>query len=541
MVSGSAGKLDARCIRVVPKMGYHYDSNENFESLLDMSNALGEGQSSIVEGVVKSFDSRYVIMDVAMKNDGRVHTEEFLVSGEYDQLAVGNKYSVFIETLEDHNGYVLLSRERALKHKLWPQLVQIKENGDMIEGVICGKIKGGLVVNIMGVLAFLPGSQVGLKPVRDLSTIACTRHNFHIISLDPTIENIVVSRKSVFERSKLDAQDQALANIHEGQILTGCVKNLTKYGAFVDLGEFDGLLHLTDISWKRVSHPSELLSVGQEIQVQVIKVNREARRVSLGMKQLSSNPWNDIAKHYKPGDRLIGHVTNTTDYGVFVEIKPGIEGLVYISEINWVKSGSASNHPNVYYKKGQEVEVMVLGIEQEKQRISLSIKQCYDNPWVKFAETHKVGDIIEGKVNNLIDFGVFVTLDDAVDGLVHISDVSWNDDQHGALMSLSKQQTVRAKILNIDTKKGRVGLGIKQVDYDPVEDLIKKSKVGDKITCKVVAVNNEHLSVSVLENKDIVLFVDNANLSGIDVGVDAILDLEVVEVDPEMRLIVLHG
>ena len=531
--------FDQRRVRVLPKRIYEYESSENFSSLLDASNVFGEGKNSVIEGVVKGIDSRYVTMDVSMKNDGRVHVEEFVISGEFDGLAIGNKYDVFIDTLEDQNGYVLLSREKALKRRLWPEFVRAKEAHESIEGVVCGKIKGGLVVNIMGVLAFLPGSQVGLKPVRDLSSIAGVKQLLHIISLNEANSNIVVSRKSVFEESRLGVQDEALANIHEGQVLEGVVKNLTKYGAFIDLGNIDGLLHQTDISWKRVSHPSEALSVGQKVTVQVIKVNRAARRVSLGIKQLSGNPWMDIATQYNVGDRLIGHVTNTTDYGVFVEIKPGIEGLVYISEISWTKFAN-SNHPNVNYKKGQEVEVMILGIEQDKQRISLSIKQCCDNPWVKFFEVYKVGDVIEGVVSNMTDFGVFVTLDGKIDGLVHISDISWKDDSNDVLSSLVRQQVVKAKILSVDVKKGRVGLGIKQVDHDPVEQFIAKAKVGDTVRCKVVSIGNDHLSVSMLEDPSVVISVDASNLGGVDnVSLDSILELKVSSVTPELRQIVL--
>lgn len=459
---------------------------------------------SVVNGTIVALTNDFAIVDVGLKSEGRIPLQEFSRPGEDAELRIGDNVEVYVERMEDRNGESVLSREKARREEAWIDLEKSSERKERVTGVIFGRVKGGFTVDLGGAVAFLPGSQVDIRPVRDVSPLMGTPQPFLILKMDRSRGNIVVSRRAVLEESREEARSDLMDSLKEGQVLKGVVKNITDYGAFVDLGGVDGLLHVTDISWKRVNHPSEVLQIGQTVDVQVIRFNEETQRISLGMKQLESDPWKDVQKKFQSGARLKGRVTNIADYGAFVELEDGIEGLVHVSEMSWTKKNI---HPGKIVSSSQEVEVMVLEVDPDKRRISLGLKQCQENPWAKFAATHKAGGEIEGEIRNITEFGLFVALDEEIDGMVHLSDVSWEDESEEALKAYKKGEVVRVKILEMDPDKERVALGIKQLTDAPEGAVAtKKGKAGGfakgaVVTCTVTEITSGGIEVKVDDQK----------------------------------------
>ncbi|HEY8964655.1 MAG TPA: 30S ribosomal protein S1 [Alphaproteobacteria bacterium] len=422
-------------------------------------------EGTVVKGRIVGFTPDDVIIDVGLKSEGRVPMKEFGFAAQKNGgLNVGDILEVFVERVENRQGEAQLSREKAKREEAWSELERQHLKNERVTGIIFGKVKGGFTVDLNGAVAFLPGSQVDIRPVKDISPLFGTPQPFMILKMDHARGNIVVSRRAVLEESRAEARSDLMGQMEEGRVLQGVVKNITDYGAFIDLGGIDGLLHVTDISWKRVNHPSEVLQIGQSLDVMVIRYNKETGRVSLGLKQLEKDPWEGAEKRYQPGQRFKGRVSNITDYGAFVELEDGVEGLVHVSEMSWTKKNI---HPGKIVSTSQEVEVEVLDVDMEKRRISLGIKQTQANPWKAYADAHKVGDIIEGEVRNVTEFGAFVALDAEIDGMVHMSDISWTEAGEDAIKSVEKGSTVKAKILEMDPEKERVALGIKQLTEKP--------------------------------------------------------------------------
>lgn len=468
-----------------------------FAALLEESLKEQAYQGSVVKGRIINVESDFVIIDVGLKSEGRVPVREFSSPGQDPEIRVGDEVDVYVDRLEDRNGETVLSREKARREEAWVELEKSCEKKERVTGIIFGRVKGGFTVDLGGAVAFLPGSQVDIRPIRDISPLMGTPQPFQILKMDRARGNIVVSRRAILEESREEAKSDLMGNISEGSVLQGVVKNITDYGAFVDLGGVDGLLHVTDISWKRVNHPSEALQVGQTIDVQIIKINEENQRISLGMKQLKDDPWEGAESKYPLKATYKGRVTNIADYGAFVELEDGIEGLVHVSEMSWTKKNV---HPNKIVSTSQEVEVMVLEVDMEKRRISLGMKQCQDNPWEQIAEKYKVGDELEGEVNNVTEFGLFVGLGDDIDGMVHLSDLSWEDQTEDALKPFKKGDSVKVKVLDIDPAKERVALGIKQLSDDPFEGAMKGMAKGAVVTCTVSEITPATVNVSVNDN-----------------------------------------
>ena len=449
------------------------------------------------------------MIDVGLKSEGRVSLREFSRPGEDPEVKAGDIVEVFVERMENRDGETSLSREKARREEVWAELEKSTEKAERVTGVIFGRVKGGFTVDLGGAVAFLPGSQVDIRPVRDVGPLMGTPQPFHILKMDRQRGNIVVSRRAVLEESRESARSDLLGNLREGQVLNGIVKNITDYGAFVDLGGVDGLLHVTDISWKRVNHPSEVLTIGQNIEVQVIRYNEESQRISLGMKQLESDPWDGISAKYPVGQKVTGRVNNITDYGAFVELESGIEGLVHVSEMSWTKKNV---HPGKIVSTSQEVEVMVLDVDQEKRRISLGLKQTTENPWKDFGTNHKAGEVLDGEIRNITEFGLFVGLPGDIDGMVHMSDISWDLSGEDALKQYNKGDTVQVKILEIEADKERVALGIKQLSgEDPNAGALDGFSKGAIVTCTITEVTANGLEVSVSDN--VTGFIKKADLS----------------------------
>ncbi len=476
------------------------DLNDS-KDFADLLNESLKGQDSfvgsVVNGTVVAVDNDYVLVDVGLKSEGRIPLQEFSKPGEDPEIKAGDVVEVFVERMENRDGESVLSREKARREESWIELEKSHEKEERVTGIIFGRVKGGFTVDLGGAVAFLPGSQVDIRPVRDVSPLMGTPQPFHILKMDRARGNIVVSRRAVLEESREEARSDILDNITEGQILNGVVKNITDYGAFVDLGGVDGLLHVTDISWKRVNHPSEVLQVGQNIEVQVIRYNEENQRISLGMKQLESDPWDSVSEKFAVGDRFTGRITNIADYGAFVELEDGVEGLVHVSEMSWTKKNVP---PSKIVSTSQEVEVMVLDIDKEKRRISLGLKQCQENPWTEYAAAHKAGEEIEGEVRNITEFGLFVGVNDDLDGMVHLSDISWEDQSEDAQKAFNKGDKVKAKILELDPEKERIALGIKQLTEDPFKGAMTGVAKGAVVTCTVTEIKAGSVEVSVNEN-----------------------------------------
>lgn len=460
---------------------------ESFAQLFEESlQSIETRPGAIVRGVVVAIDKDVVLVDAGLKSESAIPVEQFKnVQGELE-IQVGDEIDVALDAVEDGFGETILSREKAKRHEAWLMLEKAYEDAETVMGIINGKVKGGFTVELKGIRAFLPGSLVDVRPVRDTTHLEGKELEFKVIKLDQKRNNVVVSRRAVIESESSAERDQLLENLQEGMEVKGIVKNLTDYGAFVDLGGVDGLLHITDMAWKRVKHPSEIVNVGDEINVKVLKFDRDRTRVSLGLKQLGEDPWVAIAKRYPEGTKLTGRVTNLTDYGCFVEIEEGVEGLVHVSEMDWTNKNI---HPSKVVNVGDVVEVMVLDIDEERRRISLGLKQCKPNPWQQFAETHNKNDRVEGKIKSITDFGIFIGLEGGIDGLVHLSDISWNVAGEEAVREYKKGDEIAAVVLQVDAERERISLGIKQLAEDPFNNYLSAHKKGVIVTGKVVAVD----------------------------------------------------
>lgn len=495
---------------------------ESFAQLFEESlKEIETRPGSIVRGVVVAIDKDVVLVDAGLKSESAIPAEQFKNAQGELEIQVGDEVDVALDAVEDGFGETLLSREKAKRHEAWITLEKAYEDAETVTGVINGKVKGGFTVELNGIRAFLPGSLVDVRPVRDTLHLEGKELEFKVIKLDQKRNNVVVSRRAVIESENSAERDQLLENLQEGMEVKGIVKNLTDYGAFVDLGGVDGLLHITDMAWKRVKHPSEIVNVGDEINVKVLKFDRERTRVSLGLKQLGEDPWVAIAKRYPEGTKLTGRVTNLTDYGCFVEIEEGVEGLVHVSEMDWTNKNI---HPSKVVNVGDVVEVMVLDIDEERRRISLGLKQCKSNPWQQFAETHNKGDRVEGKIKSITDFGIFIGLDGGIDGLVHLSDISWNVAGEEAVREYKKGDEIAAVVLQVDAERERISLGVKQLAEDPFNNWVALNKKGAIVTGKVTAVDAKGATVELADGVEGYLRASEASLDRVE---DATLVLSV--------------
>ncbi len=468
-------------------------AKENFAEMLDaFLDDTPRFEGGVVKGTVLAIENDAALIDVGLKVEGRVPLKEFAAPGQAAEVKVGDEVEVYIERFETARGEASLSRERARREEAWEKLEQAYKDGERVTGVIFGRVKGGFTVDLDGAVAFLPGSQVDIRPVRDIAPLVGTDQPFQILKMDRRRGNIVVSRRAVLEDTRAEQRNELIANLHEGQVLEGVVKNITDYGAFVDLGGVDGLLHVTDISWRRVNHPADALQIGQTVNVQVIRFNPETQRISLGMKQLEADPWEGVEAKYPVRTKFTGRVTNITDYGAFVELEPGVEGLVHVSEMSWTKKNV---HPGKIISTSQEVEVMVLDVDPDKRRVSLGLKQCLDNPWISFAETHPEGTTVEGEIKNITEFGLFVELPGEIYGMAHLSDLDWLAPGEEALKRYRKGDEVKAKVLTVDVEKERIGLGLKQLDDDPFHGA--EARRGQTVTCTVTAVHEHSVEVEI--------------------------------------------
>ncbi|HEX3865015.1 MAG TPA: 30S ribosomal protein S1 [Stellaceae bacterium] len=472
---------------------------ESFAALLNESLGVAANglEGTVVKGRVIAIENDAALIDVGLKSEGRVPLKEFTAGGAGPELNVGDTVEVFLERMEDKNGEASLSREKARREEAWTLLEKSFQANERVTGTIYGRVKGGFTVDLSGAIAFLPGSQVDIRPVRDISPLLGSPQPFQILKMDRSRGNIVVSRRAVLEESRAEQRSELVASLKEGQVLTGVVKNITDYGAFVDLGGVDGLLHVTDIAWRRINHPSEALNIGQTVKVQVIRFNAETQRISLGMKQLEADPWEGVELKYPAGAKYKGRVTNITDYGAFVELEPGVEGLVHVSEMSWTKKNV---HPGKIVSTSQEVEVMVLDVDPQKRRISLGLKQVMANPWEAFIEEHPVGDTVEGEVRNITEFGLFIGLPGDIDGMVHLSDIDWNQAGEDAVKDYRKGQMVRVKVLDVDVEKERISLGIKQLEADPFEEGMAKLRKGEVVTGTISGTNENGIEVTLPDN-----------------------------------------
>ncbi|MDE2238525.1 MAG: 30S ribosomal protein S1 [Rhodospirillales bacterium] len=472
-----------------------YSGTDDFAALLDSSLGGAAGfEGSVVSGRVLRIDDDFVIVDVGLKSEGRVPLREFAPIGAKPEVNPGDVYDLFIERYEDKDGSMVLSREKARREESWTQLEKAFEVQTRVNGVIHGRVKGGFTVDLGGATAFLPGSQVDIRPVRDVGPLMGVAQPFQILKMDRQRGNIVVSRRAVLEETRAEQRSELITGLKEGQILDGVVKNITDYGAFVDLGGVDGLLHVTDIAWKRINHPAEALTIGQPVKVQVIRFNADTQRISLGMKQLEADPWEGVDVKYPPGVKATGRVTNITDYGAFVELEAGVEGLVHVSEMSWTKKNA---HPGKIVSTSQEVEVVVLDVDASKRRISLGLKQVQRNPWEEFQDEHPIGSLVEGEIRNITEFGLFIAVGAEIDGMIHMSDLSWEEAGEAAIAKFDKGQVVKAKVLDVDVEKERISLGVKQLEVDPAAGVLDRIHKNQIVTCVVTAVQSNGIEVKV--------------------------------------------
>src|ERR1700683_1243232 len=454
-------------------------SREDFAAMLEQSfETQSPQEGSVIKGTIVSIENDFAMVDVGLKTEGRISLKEFAMPGIPAEIKVGDEVEVYLERVENALGEAVLSRDKARREESWIKLERAFNEQTRVTGIIFGRVKGGFTVDLDGAVAFLPGSQVDVRPMRDVGPLMNQPQLFQILKMDRRRGNIVVSRRAVLEERRAEERSSLVASLVEKQVVEGVVKNITDYGAFVDLGGVDGLLHVTDIAWRRVSHPTEVLSVGQTVTVQIIKINHDTQRISLGMKQLQTDPWEGVAAKYPVGVPFKAKITNVTDYGAFVELEPGVEGLVHVSEMSWVKKNLA---PSKIVTPGQEVEVQVLEVDSNKRRISLGLKQCMDNPWQAFAAAHPAGSAIEGEIKSITEFGLFVGLDNEIDGMVHLSDIAWDKQGDQAVADYKKGDIVKAKLLDIDVEKERISLGIKQLSGDPM-DKVGPIRKGDIVT-----------------------------------------------------------
>jgi small subunit ribosomal protein S1 len=484
-------------------------TREDFAALLEETmGAEPVAEGSVVKGKVVAIEKDLAVVDVGLKTEGRVPLKEFGLPGSDSAVSVGDDVEVYLERVENAMGEAVLSREKARREESWVRLEEKFNAGEKVEGVIFNRVKGGFTVDLDGAVAFLPGSQVDIRPVRDIGPLMNTPQPFQILKMDRRRGNIVVSRRSVLEETRAEQRSEIVAKLEEGQIVEGVVKNITDYGAFIDLGGIDGLLHVTDMAWRRVNHPSEIVNVGDTVKVQIIRINPETQRISLGMKQLESDPWDGIEAKYPVGARFTGTVTNITDYGAFVELESGVEGLIHVSEMSWTKKNI---HPGKIVSTSQKVEVQILEVDPQKRRISLGLKQTQENPWTAFVESHPKGTEVEGTVRNITEFGLFIGLDSGIDGMVHLSDLDWNRSGEDAIKDYKKGDVVKAVVLEADAEKERISLGIKQLGGDPMEAAGGLRK-GARVTCEVTDVKENGLEVKLVDS-GLTSFIRRSDLS----------------------------
>ena len=481
----------------------------------DFAALLGETMSeddvfegSVVKGTVTAIEKDLAVIDVGLKMEGRVQLREFALPGQENALKVGDTVEVYIERTENALGEAVLSRDKARREESWVRLEQKFNNKEQVEGIIFNKVQGDFTVDLDGAVAFLPGSQVDVRPVREMGPLMNSPQPFKILKMDRRRGNIVVSRREVLEATRAEQRSEIVAKLAEGQVIDGLVKNITDYGAFIDLGGIDGLLHVTDMAWRRVNHPSEIVNVGDTVKVQIVRINPETQRISLGMKQLQTDPWAGIEAKYPVNSRFQGTVTNIADYGAFVELEPGVEGLIHVSEMSWTKKNT---HPGKIVSTSQQVDVQILEVDPQKRRISLGLKQVQDNPWEVFLGTHPKGAVVEGPIRNITEFGLFIGLDGGVDGMVHLSDLDWNKTGDEAIKAYKKGDNVKAVVLDVDPTKERISLGIKQVGGDPMES-VGTLKKGSQVTCEVVAVQDNGIEVKLVDT-DMTAFIKRSDLS----------------------------
>jgi small subunit ribosomal protein S1 len=486
-------------------------SREDFAAMLDESFHTGNLQEgAVIKGTVVGIEKDMAVIDVGLKTEGRVALREFAGPGRQNEIKIGDEVEVYLERVENALGEAVLSRDKARREESWGKLEKGFTNNEKVTGVIFNQVKGGFTVDLDGAVAFLPRSQVDIRPIRDVTPLMNVPQQFQILKMDRRRGNIVVSRRTVLEETRAEQRQELVQNLEEGQVIDGVVKNITDYGAFVDLGGIDGLLHVTDIAWRRVNHPTEVLNIGQSVKVKIIKINHETHRISLGMKQLLDDPWQGIEAKYPVGTRFKGRVTNITDYGAFVELEPGIEGLIHVSEMSWTKKNV---HPGKIVSTSQEVEVQILEVDPVKRRISLGLKQTMRNPWEVFVEKHPPGSTVEGEVKNKTEFGLFLGLDGDVDGMVHLSDLDWKRPGEQVIEEYKKGDMVKAQVLDVDVEKERISLGIKQLAGDPMsQGAAGELKKGSVVTCEVTEVTEGGLGVKIVDT-DLTSFVKRSELA----------------------------
>ncbi|MDP7150797.1 MAG: 30S ribosomal protein S1 [Paracoccaceae bacterium] len=512
-------------------------SMEDFEALLNESFEMDTpNEGSVVKGKIIAIEAGQAIIDVGYKMEGRVDVKEFANPGEAPEIAVGDEVEVYLRAAENARGEAVISREMARREEAWDRLEKAYAGDARVEGAIFGRVKGGFTVDLGGAVAFLPGSQVDVRPVRDAGPLMGLKQPFQILKMDRRRGNIVVSRRAILEESRAEQRAEVIGNLAEGQAVEGVVKNITEYGAFVDLGGVDGLLHVTDMAWRRVNHPSEILSIGQTVNVQVIKINKETHRISLGMKQLQDDPWDSVASRFPLESTHTGRVTNITDYGAFVELEPGVEGLVHVSEMSWTKKNV---HPGKIVSTSQEVEVMVLEIDESKRRVSLGLKQTMRNPWEVFAETHPEGTQVEGEVKNITEFGLFIGLDGDIDGMVHLSDLSWDERGEDVIGNYTKGDVVQAVVSEVDIEKERISLSIKALGGDKFAEATGGVKRGSIITVEVTAIEDGGIEVDYEGAKSFIrrsdLSRDRAEQRPERFGIGDKVDVRVTNIDNKTR------
>ncbi len=485
-------------------------SREDFAALLEQSFlSVDTAEGSVITGTVVAIEKDVAVIDIGLKTEGRVALKEFAGPNKDQVIKIGDKVEVYLERVENAMGEAVISRDKARREESWVRLEKAYEAKDKVTGTIFNQVKGGYTVDLDGAVAFLPRSQVDIRPIRDVGPLMGVLQPFEILKMDRRRGNIVVSRRTVLEETRAGQRQELVSNLEEGQIIDGVVKNITDYGAFVDLGGIDGLLHVTDIAWRRVNHPTEVLTVGQTVKVKIVKINQDTHRISLGMKQLQGNPWEGIEAKYPINGKFSGRVTNITDYGAFVELEPGIEGLIHVSEMSWTKKNV---HPGKILSTSQEVEVQVLEVDPSKRRISLGLKQTLNNPWESFIDRHPVGSIVEGEVKNKTEFGLFIGLEGDVDGMVHLSDLDWNRPGEQVIDEFKKGDMVRAIVLDVDIEKERISLGVKQVQGDPFADAGDTIKRGGVVTCEVLEVKDGGLEAKIV-GSDLTTFVKRSELA----------------------------
>ncbi len=502
--------------------------SESFADLFEESlNTIEMAPGSIVTGTVVDIDDDWVVVHAGLKSEGVIPKNQFLNEEGVCVLNIGDQVKVAMEVVDDGFGETRLSREKARRAESWEKLEEASEQGEVVIGIINGKVKGGFTVDVNDIRAFLPGSLVDIRPLRETAHLEGKPLEFKVIKLDQKRNNVVVSRRAVLEEENSHEREELLASMQEGQDVKGIVKNLTDYGAFVDLGGVDGLLHITDMAWKRIRHPSEMVNVGDEVDVRILKFDREKNRVSLGMKQLGDDPWADIVRRYPEGARVMATVTNLTDYGCFAEIEEGVEGLVHVSEMDWTNKNI---HPSKVVSVGDETEVMVLDIDQERRRISLGVKQCRPNPWESFSIAHAKSDTITGTIKSITDFGIFIGLEGGIDGLVHLSDISWNDPGETAVRRYSKGEEIETIILSVDPERERISLGIKQMEKDPFSDYAAEHDRGDIINGKIIEVQPKEAIIELAEDVTGVLKAVEISIDRVEDARNVLKEGEEIEV-----------